>query len=115
MTPGRDTGTNSTSAARGRTTSAVGDRDVVRGRVAFPLALRRARFTRHAFSDRPSIPFALAQAPALSPVRRAAARQRRASCSSVIFRCSLIDSSSESTRLSAARRGVTPASLMAHA
>ncbi|MCA9676643.1 MAG: hypothetical protein KC464_16540, partial [Myxococcales bacterium] len=42
-------------------------------------------------------------------------RQRRASCSSVIFRCSLIDSSSESTRLSAARRGVTPASLMAHA
>lgn len=32
----------------------------------------------------------------------------------MISRCSLIDSSSEPTRLSAARRGVIPASLMAH-
>ncbi len=75
---------------------------------------RRVRFIRQAFSDRPSMPWARAQAPTRSPVLRAAAKQRRASRSSVIFRRSFIGSSSEPTRLSATCAGVIPASLMAH-
>ncbi len=63
-------------------------------------------------SDRPSIPCARAQAPARSP---AAAKQRRASRSSVIFRRSFIGSSSEPMSLPAGPPGVIPVSLMAHA
>jgi hypothetical protein len=69
----------------------------------------------HAFSDRPSMPRARAQAPARSPALRAASKQRRASRSSVIFRRSFIGSSSEPMRLAVAYRGVIPVSLMAHA
>jgi len=60
------------------------------------------------------MPWTRAQSPTRSPVFRAAAKQLRASRSSVIFRRSFIGSSAEPTSLSAACAGVIPASLMGH-
>ena len=79
-----------------------------------PTARRRPRLIRQVLSERASTPFSRAQSRGVRPARSAAAKQRRASSSSSIFRVERMQSSSTRGGTPTAGVRVIPASLMAH-